>query len=158
MDRRSFIAAGAAAVAAVATRAAAEDDPHAEHKRQAAAKAAQAGKGGPPWVANAALVEAAADCGRAGRVCLEHCLSVLRAGDTSMARCSQTVSAMLPLCAALEALATQGSPHLKALAAVCAKACRDCEAACKEHAGHHEACKRCMETCGRCAAACEKAA
>ena len=154
MDRRQFIVASTATlVAAASPRAGAEEDPHAAHKKQAAA-----GGAGQGWVTNAAVVEAAADCGRAGRVCLEHCIALLRAGDRSMARCSETVDAMLPLCAAMEALATQGSPHAKAIAAVCAKACRECEAACKEHASHHEPCKRCMETCQRCGAACEKMA
>jgi hypothetical protein len=73
-----------------------------------------------------------------------------------MAKCSETVSAMLAMCRTLEALAIQGAPYLKAHAALCGKVCRDCEAACKVHASHHEACKRCMETCQRCAAACEK--
>ena len=151
MDRRQFIVAGASTIAvAAAARAAAEEESHAMHHKQAAGRQA--------WVTNAPVVEAAADCGRAGRICLQHCLEALRAGDMSMARCSESVSVMLPMCAAAEALAIQGSPHLKALAAVCVKTCRDCEAACKEHAMHHEACKRCMEACQHCAAACEKAA
>jgi len=155
MNRRQFIVAGASSVAASAAARALADDPHAEHNKQVPAAASN---GPRPWVRNAALIDASADCGKAGEVCLEHCLAQLREGDRSMARCSETVSAMLPMCAALEALAIQGSPHLKALAAVCAKVCRDCEAACKEHAMHHEPCKRCMETCRHCAEACEKAA
>ena len=67
-----------------------------------------------------------------------------------------TIAAMLPMCRALEAFAIQGSPHLAELARTCGKVCRDCEAACKVHAAHHEACKNCMEACTRCAAACEK--
>jgi len=155
MDRRDFIvAAGASTIAVAAGRAAlAADNPHAMH-----GAASSTGPGAAPWLTNAAVVEAAADCGRAGRICLQHCLQMLRSGDSSMNRCSETVSAMLPMCQAAEALAIQGSPHLKALAAVCAKACRDCEAACKEHAGHHEPCKRCMETCQHCAGICEKIA
>jgi Cys-rich four helix bundle protein (predicted Tat secretion target) len=105
---------------------------------------------------NRELADAAADCVQAGDVCMEHCLEALRAGDKSMAKCSETVAAMLPMCRALAALATQGSQHLADHAKTCAKVCRDCEAACKVHAGHHEACKRCMETCQKCAAACEK--
>jgi Cys-rich four helix bundle protein (predicted Tat secretion target) len=65
---------------------------------------------------------------------------------------------MLPLCQALSELAVQRSGHLKGLAAVCAKACRECEAACKKHANHHAECKACMESCQKCAAECEKLA
>jgi len=146
MNRRQFVLAGASSVAVgLGARALAQ---------------ASEGGGAPaparPWIRNAVLVDAGADCVKAGEICLEHCLEQLRAGDKSMVRCSETVSAMLPMCRALQALAIQGSPHLKAHATLCAKVCRDCEAACKVHAGHHEACKRCMETCQRCAAACEK--
>ncbi len=107
--------------------------------------------------ANKALYEAALDCARVGTECLDHCIRSLSTGDKMMAECAATVRAMLPLCDALASLALQDSTHLKALAAVCAKACRDCEAACKKHAGHHAECKACMESCKRCAAACEKA-
>ena len=145
MNRRQFVVAGASSVAV----------------GLAAHALAQAGEGGGsvpparPWLRNATLVDAGADCIKAGEICLEHCLQQLRAGDKSMVQCSEAVSAMLPMCRALVALAIQGSQHLKAHAALCAKVCRDCEAACKVHAGHHEPCKHCMETCQR-AAACEK--
>lgn len=148
MDRRRFFTSAAALFALAAGRAQAEEKPQ--------PAPAGAGLPPPPYVANAALIEAAADCQRAGGACLEHCLARLRAGDKSMARCSETVLAMLPVTTALQALAAQGSPHLKAFAAVCARICRDCEAACKAHADHHETCRRCMESCQRCAAACEK--
>lgn len=106
--------------------------------------------------ANKAVYEAALDCVRVGNECLDHCVRSLSTGSKMMAECAGTVRAMLPLCEAVAALALQDSKHLKALAAVCAKACRDCEAACKKHAGHHAECKACMESCARCAAACEK--
>jgi Cys-rich four helix bundle protein (predicted Tat secretion target) len=107
---------------------------------------------------NTALYEAALACLRAGQICLDHCVRTLSTGDKSMAECAATVRAMLPLCEATAELALQRSAHLKALAAVCAKACRDCEAACKKHANHHAECKACMESCQKCAEECEKAA
>lgn len=103
------------------------------------------------------IYDAALECVRAGRECLDHCVRSLSTGSTMMAECAATVRAMLPLCDAVSQLAMLDSKHLKALAAVCAKACRDCEAACKKHAGHHAECKACMESCQRCATACEKA-
>jgi len=91
----------------------------------------------------------------AGEACLTHCL---RQKDDSMAACAVTVRDMLASCQATLSLASAQSKHLPAMAALCAKICRDCEAECKKHADHHAECKRCMESCARCAAACEKAA
>ena len=102
------------------------------------------------------LYDAAVECVRVGNECLDHCVRSLSTGSKMMAECAGTVRAMLPLCEALVQLTMQDSKHLKALAAVCAKACRDCEAACKKHANHHAECKACMENCQRCAALCEK--
>lgn len=125
---------------------------------------AQAADGGTPMTvkpsgiaAHKEVYEAALACIRAGTECLDHCIRSLQAGDKMLVECTTTVRAMLPLCRATAELALQDSAHLKALAAVCAKACRDCEAACKKHAGHHAECKACMESCKRCADACEKA-
>ncbi|MGV3624188.1 MAG: four-helix bundle copper-binding protein [Archangium sp.] len=106
--------------------------------------------------ANKAVYDAAIECVRVGNECLDHCIRSLSTGSKMMVECAGTVRAMLPLCEALIQLSMQDSKHLKALAAVCAKACRDCEAACKKHAGHHTECKACMESCARCAAACDK--
>ena len=103
------------------------------------------------------MYDAALACVRVGQECLDHCVRNLSTGDKMMAECAGTVRAMLPLCEAVVELSRLDSAHLKALAAVCAKACRDCEAACKKHSGHHAECKACMESCARCAAACEKA-
>jgi Cys-rich four helix bundle protein (predicted Tat secretion target) len=124
-----------------------------------AAPAAPAAKTEPrptAWTINETLLAAALDCLKAGETCLDHCVRSLSTGDKMMAECAGTVRAMLPLCQAVVDLAVLDSKHFKALAAVCAKACRDCEAACKKHSGHHAECKACMESCNRCAAACEK--
>lgn len=103
-----------------------------------------------------ALVAAAEGCSATGRDCLDHCIDSLSTGDKMMADCARTVRTMLPLCSAVAELARLDSPHLKALAAVCAKACRDCEKECQKHASHHAQCKACAEACAKCAAECEK--
>ncbi len=110
------------------------------------------------WVINQALLDATLECVKAGEACLDHCVRSLSTGDKSMAECAGTVRAMLPLCHAVADLTRLNSTHLKALAAVCAKICRDCEAACKKHQNHHAECKACMESCGVCATECEKLA
>ena len=107
---------------------------------------------------NVALVRAAEHCVSTGEDCLDHCIRSLIAGEKMMIECTGTVRNMLPLCEAVAKLARINSPQLKAVAAACAKACRECEAACKKHANHHAECKACMESCGACAAECEKLA
>ena len=127
--------------------------PHEGHAGHAAAA--------PVVAANPVLAEvaaAAAECLVTGEACLSHCLRALAQKDDSMAACAATVRDMLAACQATISLASAQSKHLPAMAALCAKICRDCEAECKKHADHHAECKRCMESCARCAAACEKAA
>lgn len=150
MNRRDALKTTAAAGAVLSFAALAADPP----KAAADAKPAVKPSG---IAAHKAMYEAALECVRVGQECLDHCIRNLSTGDKMMAECAGTVRAMLPLCEAVVELSRLDSAHLKALAAVCAKACRDCEAACKKHAGHHAECKACMESCGRCASACEKA-
>jgi Cys-rich four helix bundle protein (predicted Tat secretion target) len=151
MNRRDAIKTAAVATAALSAAAWAQG-------KDAAPKAEAKGATPPSGIiANKELYESALDCIRKGEECLDHCIRSLSTGSKMMAECAGTVRAMLPMCEALVDLATLNSSHLKALAAVCAKVCRDCEAACKKHANHHAECKACMESCARCAAACEKA-
>jgi Cys-rich four helix bundle protein (predicted Tat secretion target) len=153
MNRREVLKTTAAAGAVLSFAALAADPP----------KAAPAAADAKPTVkpsgiaAHKEMYDAAMECVRVGQECLDHCIRNLSTGDKMMAECAGTVQAMLPLCEAVAELSRLDSAHLKALAAVCAKACRDCEAACKKHANHHAECKACMESCGRCATACEKA-
>ena len=151
MTRRDAVtmAAGGVAVLGLSAMAQAKGAPPAKDSK-AEAKAA--------WVINEAVLAAALECQRAGEACLDHCVRTLSTGDKSMAECAGTVRAMLPMCRALAELTRLNSPHLKAFAAVCAKVCRDCEAACKKHQNHHAECKACMESCQRCATECEKLA
>ena len=136
MQRRDFMLAGGALALAGASRAAPD--------------AGAAGKA-------PGLVELGRACIEVGEECQAHCLQQLSAGDTSLAGCAKSVSVMLQMCRALVTAAAQSSPRLKDIARVCGQVCRDCEASCKPHAGHHDICRRCMEACRSCAAACEKA-
>ncbi len=101
------------------------------------------------------LIDAASDCIAVSEECLTHCFDELGKGDKSMVECAETVRETLAACRGLVTLAAADSKHLKEFAAVCAKICRDCEAACKKHENHHAICKRCMEACAACAKACE---
>jgi Cys-rich four helix bundle protein (predicted Tat secretion target) len=151
ISRRDAVTVAAGGVAVMGLSALAQGKPAAPAKdAKAEPKAA--------WVINETLLAAALECLKAGEACLDHCVRSLSTGDKSMAECAGTVRAMLPMCRALTDLTRLNSTHLKALAAVCAKVCRDCEAACKKHQNHHAECKACMESCQKCATECEKAA
>jgi Cys-rich four helix bundle protein (predicted Tat secretion target) len=94
------------------------------------------------------LAALTAECARIGQICMQHCISLLSKGDTSMAACAQTVHEMLAVCEGTRVLALAGSAHLGQAAALCKSICESCEAACNVHAGHHK-------ECGDCAAACK---
>lgn len=150
MNRRDLLATAAGSVAALSFSALAEEVKAAAAEAPAAAPKADG--------YNKALLEATLGCVRAGELCFDRCVRSLSAGDKSMAECAGTTRAMLPMCEAMSQLTLLNSKHLKELAAVCAKTCRDCEAACKKHAKHHAECKACMESCQKCALECEKVA
>ena len=154
MNRRDLLITTAGSVAALSMSALAQ----AAAKTPAPTPAPATAPVPPKSEVNMALYEAARECLRAGDLCLDHCVRTLSTGDKSMAECAGTVRAMLPSCGAIAELALLKSEHLKEFAAVCAKICRDCEAACKKHAHHHAECKACMESCQKCAGECEKAA
>lgn len=102
-----------------------------------------------------ALIDAAQVCMGKGEVCMAHCIDMMKAGDTSMADCMQSVQAMLPMCATLARLSALEAKRLKAFVAVCRDVCLDCAAECKPHAKEHAVCKACMESCEACATECK---
>jgi Cys-rich four helix bundle protein (predicted Tat secretion target) len=106
---------------------------------------------------NQALIDAAYTCEKDGEICLEHCLDRLAEKDNTLAECARSVQEMLVACRAISSLAIQKSPRVKEMASLCAKICRDCEAACHKHASQHEDCRRCEASCKACAAECDKA-
>lgn len=118
-----------------------------------APRAMAAGKAKPAETAAAAtsphkdLIAATKKCGEAGDVCLRHCMHLTKLGDKSIAKCMESVRSMLPVCAALNKVATLDGKRLKELAKVCADVCSDCEDECRKHEFHHRECKACAEAC-----------
>ena len=104
---------------------------------------------------NQAVISAAAHCVEMGEKCMDHCLDLFAAGDTSVAACARNVQQMLPMCKTLATFASLKSPHLKALAELCIKVCSDCEKECRKHEKHHAACKACADSCLECIKACK---
>jgi len=102
-----------------------------------------------------ALIDAASDCVKTGEACVAHCVVVLGAGETAMAKCQATVLETMAICAALQQLAHLDSPHLAKVAAAARDICKDCEAECRKHESKHGVCKDCGDACAACATQCE---
>jgi Cys-rich four helix bundle protein (predicted Tat secretion target) len=102
------------------------------------------------------LAAAAHGCQAMGEACLAHCIALLGSGDTSMAGCAAAVFDMLAVMRGLGAVATSGGKRLADLARVAAGFCKDCEAECRKHEGHHATCRECAEACARTVTACAK--
>lgn len=104
------------------------------------------------------LIDAALHCVKSGQICNDHCIELVKKGDTSIAECLASVSDMLVTCEGLSRLAANNSKHLAAFAKVCISVCKDCERACAEHENHHAECRACAQSCRECIKACEKVA
>jgi Cys-rich four helix bundle protein (predicted Tat secretion target) len=158
MNRRELLSGmGAVGAAAIAARAAlAQQDPNKQPAKQPATGTTghehHHTAGGSK---HQGLIDSAHACMATGDACINHCLQSLGTGDKSLGECAKSVEAMLPMVTATAKLAAQDGKRLKELAAVCGKACRDCEAECKKHEQHPE-CKACGEACNKCAAECDK--
>jgi Cys-rich four helix bundle protein (predicted Tat secretion target) len=105
---------------------------------------------------NDALIDAAADCTRHGEICLGHCLHMFKTGDTTLAKCADSVNEMLVMCAALTRMAASDASRLAQVAQVCRDVCDDCEKQCRKHEDEHPECKACAESCAKCIKECDK--
>ncbi len=103
-----------------------------------------------------AVVDATANCQKVGEACLALASKQLSQGMTRMSRCHETCINMLALTGAMLTVATHATADadtIAGLAAVTAKACRECETTCAEFEA--PAYKGCAESCRRTATACE---
>jgi len=107
---------------------------------------------------NTGLIDSAFGCVKAGQACNDHCIELVKSGDTSIADCMDSVSEMLATCTALTQMASYRSLHLPAFAKVCISVCEDCEKECRKHEKKHAECKACAESCRDCIKACKKVA
>lgn len=129
ITRRDLMVAGAAVVGAHAATARGADAPP------------------PAGASTQAFAKAAADCVRIGEACLQHCLTLLGKGDTSLADCAQMVNQMLAVCRAVGPIADANGKYLRPTAQLCRDICTDCERVCRVHAQHHAICKQCADVC-----------
>jgi len=94
-----------------------------------------------------ALAKAIAQCITAGDTCLDHCLTILGTGDTSLAECGKAVRNMLAVCNATQILVTGKPAYITPAVQLCIDACTDCERACRKHEDRHAICKACADAC-----------
>ncbi len=104
---------------------------------------------------NHQLVESGTDCVKHSELCISHCIELFKQGDTTLARCAESVNDVLAVCNTLVRLASSNSPHLKSYAHVCIAVNRDCEKECRKHEKKHEMCKACADSCKHCIELCE---
>lgn len=92
------------------------------------------------------LLDAINTCLDKGRRCISHCQVIFKEGDTSLAECSARVHEMYAICDAYAYLLSANSAYSKDYAAICSRACEDCEKECRKHDKHVE-CRACAEAC-----------
>lgn len=106
--------------------------------------------------ANTDIVDAALDCLKTGQACNDHCIDLIKSGDTSLANCMDTLTETLAMCNALAQMASYQSSRLPEVAKICISVCEDCEKECRKHEKKHEICKACADSCNECIEACKK--
>ena len=102
------------------------------------------------------IIDAALDCLKTGQACNDHCIELIKMGDTTIAECMDVLTESLAMCNALAQMASYQSEHLPALAKVCISVCEDCEKECRKHEDKHAECKACADSCNECIDACKK--
>jgi len=107
---------------------------------------------------NNALIDDALACIKTGEICMAHCVSSLKSGETELAKCLETAQAAVQACQLLVSFAANNSSHLPALAKLCVDVCGDCAKECKKHAKKHKTCKDCFDACEACVESCKKVA
>ncbi len=104
---------------------------------------------------NKALINIANECAQHGDECIDHCIELFKAGDTSVAKCAETVNEMIVMCRALAKMATYQSEQLVAVAKICIDVCQVCADECGKHSKHPQ-CKACERSCLECIEECKK--
>jgi Cys-rich four helix bundle protein (predicted Tat secretion target) len=93
-------------------------------------------------------------CVRTSEVCIDHCVTSFKSGDTTLAKCAEIVLETMAFCAAHAKLASYDSAHLRAMSELGIKMCVDCEKECRKHE-KHASCKACADACVACIKECK---
>jgi len=92
-------------------------------------------------------VNALSTCRNAGEICLSHCMTLMSAGDVSVAACAKAAREMLAVCEASQKLIETHSNFAGQQLALCRAVCDACRSQCAPHAPHHVACATCAQSC-----------
>jgi len=103
------------------------------------------------------VIDSSLDCVKRGEACVDHCMNLFKAGDSSLAECADSVNEMLSMCNAMVQMASSKSNHLMEFAKVCMAVCVDCEKECRKHENKYADCKACADACANCAKECKTA-
>ena len=139
-DRRNILLGATAIAASLVTESSiASDHKHVHHKNK-----------------NTAIIDAALDCIKTGQACNDHCIELIKSGDTSIANCMDVLTESLAMCDALAQMASYQSSYLPEVAKICISVCEDCEKECRKHEDDHAECKACADSCKECIKACKE--
>jgi len=104
----------------------------------------------------AAAIEACFDCAQACSACADACLAEESVAE--LRRCITSDLNCADVCLATGRVLSRQTEYDSAVTQrmleACIRACRNCEAECRNHADHHEHCARCAEACKACGDAC----
>lgn len=103
---------------------------------------------------NSALAKSLHNCVATAEACIDHCLDMFKAGDTSLADCAISVQETMAFCAAHAKLASYNSKYLKEMSELGIRICEDCRQQCLKHEKHAQ-CKECADACAECIKACK---
>jgi len=88
-------------------------------------------------------------CVLKGQECIDHCITVMKTGDVSLADCMRSVEQLVAACNALRVLTISDWKDLRKFAKAVQSVCESCETECRKHE-RHAPCKACAESCADC--------
>jgi len=98
-------------------------------------------------------IECLRACNECATACLQCATACLKEDQPKpMVHCIAQDLECADLCRLAAASIARGGEHMKAICALCSKACETCGTECAKHAMDH--CKRCADACKHCAVAC----
>lgn len=106
--------------------------------------------------AYAKLARAARECSASGSACINECIIDLRNESLMLVECLARLQELVASCDALAKMASLGTKHLAAFAAVTKEVCAYCEEECRKHQDHHPSCGECADSCVECARECDR--
>lgn len=102
------------------------------------------------------LAVAARECSASGSACINECIIDMRNKSLMLVECLARLQELVAACDALAKMASLGTKHLVAFAAVTKEVCAYCEEELRKHVDHHPSCGEGAAACAKCARECER--